>query len=154
MYLIHNIENLWSGSIRVILQVILHSKLKVFGMLIHCLWYIQTQYEISTFFVKSVKGGLILESFSRFLKSPKKVPKTFLCTTHKLKKLRIVIWYFLGEIETENFLRLSHLYFIEHLIWCRGQRLTILTWSWKIYLCKGIQMTYFYWFFYEKKKRL
>ena len=31
---------------------------------------IQTQYEISTFFVKSIKGGLILESFSRFLKFP------------------------------------------------------------------------------------
>ena len=38
---------------------------------------IQTQYEISTFFVKSVKGGLILESFSRFLKSPQKGAKNF-----------------------------------------------------------------------------
>ena len=94
-------EELWSG-IRVILQVILHSKLKVFVPLnkIH-LWY-KTQYEISTFFVKSVKGGLIIESFSRFLKSPKKLPKTILSTTHKLKKLRIVIWYFFGESQTKK----------------------------------------------------
>ena len=38
---------------------------------------IQTQYEISTFFVKSVEGGLILENFSRLLKSPKKGAKNF-----------------------------------------------------------------------------
>ena len=50
----------------------------------------------------NAKGGLISESFSLWLKSPKKGAKNILSTTHKLKKLRIVIRYFFGENQTEK----------------------------------------------------
>ena len=63
---------------------------------------IQTQYEISTFFVKSVKGGLILESFSRFLKSPQKGAKNFSLHYPQIEEAKDRDGYFFGEIESEK----------------------------------------------------
>ena len=57
------------------------------------------------------KGGIISESFSRWIQSPKKCAQTY--PEHLLFRwieLRMVIWHIFGEIaaKVRNFLRVSH----------------------------------------------